>query len=550
MSLAHLATVGQLDYNGYEFDGSSRVNVRAEFVYDDSGRTVLYHRHTITVHFFVHDASDTDGDFLSIRAKLSKPGKKLTFTGHGFGNDLIVNRDDGGGLRDVKWGPTPRIIAWDPVGSSKTCEAIWEVTTCVPVCDTQGVHRTTGVMSINYGVSFSIKNGFTTRTIDGHLEIAQTRMPVGLNPPDCADLYRHFVNPSQIPGFERSSDWRVSLDKSRIEFSIVDRQIESKNPYPTLVTRVSAEHDVSWIRSNRGTLTLRNRLTMDVDLPLGAPTARAWNFFGFIVAQRTQVSANSGKRTFLDEVSAREDIFGTSHSFSASWRVLMSLEEIFDFSQTGIWKPVTGTNWESWQASLAAVFDNRGYAELTQLPGNDLIIDLCGSGGATIPWNAGIPAPRASTPDQSPNFINQTPPPEKSYLDYQMDLQVVSQRPVVRQSTMQSPDVPPSQVDMYGGQGAQFGGPNQGQTADTLQQSGPGSFGIRIKGSAERAGHEIPCPAIQSVGSQTPVEVYKKYVCRSLGKCFGVPMFRAAWDIGYALSGNPVAASPLPNLEN
>lgn len=548
MSLAHLALVGQLAYNGYEFDGSARVTARVEFVYDDAGRTVLYHRHTITVHFFVHDVADTDGDFLSIRAKLSKPGKKLTFTGHGFGNDLIVNREDGGGLRDVKWGPTPRIINWTPVGSSKTCEAIWEVAACVPVCDTNGVHRTTGVMSVNYGVTFSIDKGFTTRTIDGHLEIAQTRLPVGLNPPDCADLYRDQINPAQIPGFERSSTWRINLDKSRVEFSIVDRQIPSKNPYPLLVTSIRGEHDVSWVRSNRGSLTLRNRLTMDCELPLGAPSARGWNIFGGLVAQRVQATHNAGKRTFLDEVTAREDIFGTSHSFSASWRVLMTLGELFDFSQTGLWKPVPGS-WSQWQASLSHVFDNRGYAGLTQLPGNDLIIDLCSSGGATIPWNGSDPPAVVPVVEPSPNFTNNVTA-DRSYLDYQMTAEVTSQRPVVYQSPMQTPDIPPSQVDMYGEQGAQFGGPNQGQVADTLQQSGAGSFGLVIRGHAERAGYEIPCPAVQSVGAQTPVETYKKFACQSIGSFFGATVYRAAWVIGYAIPGNPIAVSPLPNLEN
>ncbi|MEX2176189.1 MAG: hypothetical protein WD872_17640 [Pirellulaceae bacterium] len=551
MSFSHLATVGTLSYNGYTFDGASQVSVHVEFVNDDAGRTVIYHKHTITVRFMVNDTNGTDGDMQNIRARLSKQGQALRFLGHGFGDDLSVNYS-GSGLRDVKWGPKPKILHWEPVGSDNTCEVIWEVETCVPVCNTSGVHRTTGIMALNYSVSFRIERGLTTRVIDGYLEIAQTRLLAST--PDCADMYRHYINPFLPLEFERvDSDWRVSLDKSRLEFSITDRQIPSRNAYPDHVTKIDAEHRVSWVRGNKGGMHLRNTITANIELGRTVQNQHispsyAWQIFGTLVRQRIDYARAQNKFVMLEEVIASEELFGPGHSFSASYRMLMSVGEIFDFGKSGIWQPVGGTDWGRWRTSMARMYDNRGVAGLTQLPAGDAIIDLCVS-SPSINWNAGNPAPPPPTPTQTPTFQNQRPPANQSYLKLKMQTIVNGRSPVVRQAIMQAPPQTqtPNQT-IHSTDGANFGA--AGGVDDILQAAGRVRNAVVLVGSALRAGYEIPRPGLVSVGTQTPVEVAGQFASDTAGIFFGLPVYRASWALLYDLPNSPGTVHPLPNMEN
>ena len=87
-----LPATGELSYNGYLFDGATHIEAAVEFVYDDAGRTIIAHRHTITVDAIVADDSDLDGEVLNIRQRLGEAGKKLTFISKGFGDDLRAGR--------------------------------------------------------------------------------------------------------------------------------------------------------------------------------------------------------------------------------------------------------------------------------------------------------------------------------------------------------------------------------------------------------------------------------------------------------------------------
>ena len=560
MSFAHLATLGTLTYNGYTFDGSSQIEVSVEFVQDDAQRTVIYHKHTIKVHFFVNDSADLDGDVLALRARLSKQGGPLRFVNHGFGDDLIVNVS-AGGLRDVKWGPTPRVLHWSPVGGSQTCEVIWEVETCVPVCSTSPQHRSTGVMAMNYGVSFSISDGYTTRSIDGYLEIAQTRL-LG-RPPDVADRYRHLINPFLPDGFERTTSWSIDQDKSRLNFAITDKQIRSQNAYPPGVVKIEGDHTVAWVKGGAGTAYQRNSLSLDVELAQGASPTLAWNIFGTIVRQRTDHAARRGRKAFLESVTASEDLFGARQSFAASWRVLMNPGTaanspgntppptlgpgLFDFSASGLWQPL-GTEWRLWKTSMfnLGIFQNRGVTGLEQLAANDAIVDLCSS-HATLPFNGQNPPQRRPRPGRAPTIFNQRPTPRESYLDFNMTLHFDSQRPTARQSSLQAPNPQSQPTSMQGTGEAVIG--NQGQAReDTIQGSGASQFFVTLIGYAKRAGWAIEKPALLTVGGRIATEVDAKFALGPVVNVFGCPVYRAWWIIRYALAASPGIVRPQPTL--
>ena len=196
---------------------------------------------------------------------------------------------------------------------------------------------------------------------------------------------------------------------------------------------------------------------------------------------------------------------------------------------------------------MSAAFDNRGYAGLVQLPGNDAIIDLCTT-SPTIPFNGNSPPSLTPLSITAPSFANEYPPPNQSYTGYTMGIGVSSETPVVRQSTLQAgpSQLPPA--PMQGSGPASFG--SASGTADTFQAGGIRRFVATIYGQAERVGYEIARPALVSLGGQTAVEQGGSFVCKSVGLVFGVPVYRAAWAISYVLGNSPGIVRPRPNLEN
>ncbi|MGH8743515.1 MAG: hypothetical protein ACREUY_04475 [Burkholderiales bacterium] len=520
MSFSHLATIGTLSYNGVTFDGASHIKVNVEFIRDEAERTVIYSRHTIEAQAYFSDASSTDSQLESIRSKLNHQGGALTFINKGFGDDLVVNAAGGGGLRDVKWGPKPETLYWEPVGAAGACEVIWKVSTCVPVCGRGASDRTSGVMALNYGVDIAIdERGLSTRTISGYIEIAQTRTAF-MGIPDTADNYRFMIQPVIPDGFQRSNTWRISADKSRADFTITDRQLPTKNPYPAQVTNIRGNHRVSWSRGRRS-LSKINSISLEVELALGAPAALAWQMFGQLVKSRVDYAARNGLTAFLDEVVSDEEIFGLSYAFGCSYRLLSNAgqamnqgsqdfanlnpnipQAVFDVAATGQWQPV-GTDWNLWRTSLvnAGVFGSRGLALLT-VPSTDIIVDLCGDA-----QQASFSKPQSSTSlvrATVPVLKNKKPPAHQSYLSYSQRVIVRREKYVARQKKKQQSRKPTATGDMMNPERASFGesqsqGDITSSAGDTLQESGTGSYRVAYVGSAERAGYEIPRPAVQSI---------------------------------------------------
>lgn len=541
--MAGIAAVGTLSYNGYSFGGASTVTVRVEFVKDDAERTVIYHKHVITVRAIIAENAATDVTLLSIRAALSKQGQELKFINRGFGTDLWINRAGGGGLRDVKWGPIPEELSWTSEGSARAGEIVWQVTTCIPVCDTNGTHATTGLLAFNYDCSFDISaKGFTTRRITGYLEIAQTRNNRAV--PDCADNYRHLIKPTPPAGFTREQSYPVSADKSRLDFTITDTEIESKNPWPAGVVEIKAKHTVNWRRSGKSAMSLRSTLHADIELAKGRPWSEAWMIFGNLITQRINASIAAGRPVLLDDIQVEEDIFGFGSSFTVSYRTIEQplandTIQMPNVLSTGIWKPV-GTNWNLWRTSMANIQGIRGHAKLALLPGNDAIVDICG-GQATM-----LNSPQSSQPPppdtQKPWFKNKVPPPDKSYLQYDLAIIAESDRGNVVQRTMQEPDQSlfndnaDKTTNQYGAEGG---------TNDVLQKSGRASWRVSLLLNALRAGHQIPRPLLQQAGAQPATEMDSQFMQKQEANWFGVPIFRSVGYVTYTLPNAP-GTLPVP----
>lgn len=524
---------GILEYNGYAFSDQSHIEVDSEFVYDDAERTVIYHRYRITVDaIVVPDAGDGDvgATMLRIRQKLSKAGAMLKFSNKGFGQSLEVNR---GVVRDVKFGPKPRVLHWNPIGHTNAAEIRWECETCIPVCEGTGYGpRFRGLASFNYAIDYAINaKGFTTRTITGSLTVAMTR--VGRTIPDTADRYRGMVLTTKPDNFMREQqDWKISADKTRADFTIVDREVESRNAYPSGVVAIRGNHSAGWSRRNRAYLP--NSIDVEIELAHNQPTSRAWEIFLSIVSQRLRANRYERKSIFLEGLRVNEDLFGTTLRFEVSYRILAEVGELFNVS--GMFHPLD-FQWDYWARSIADVTGSRGISGMKHSPTEDRITDLCDNASPST----GQPFSLARTPPLSlpGKLCNERPHPRYSWLRFEATLTEQTRWRTVYQTTLGGVDVErksfnPSDPDPA------LNKVELDSDVETIISEAPPSMRWRWSGVAERAGYPVAIPDKLTIGDVTLERAGDRNVIyRHLGTHFCIPLFGAAWDIEYQVTKRP-----------
>lgn len=530
-----------LTYKGYQFPEQSHIVVSTEFVYDDAERTVTHHRYTITIDAIIAQDpqySSLGAHALSIRQLLSKPGGHLTLD-HGFG-PLDVNGSTSD-VQDVNFGPKPRILDWNPIGHTNAAEMRWQCEVCVPVCDGTSSPRYRGLAALNYSISYAINvKGFSTRTVTGYLKIAMTRS--GRNIPDTADRYRDLVKVTKPDNFRREQqDWKLSDDKLRADFTVVDRQVESRNAYPPGVINIRGNHRAGWARRRRAYLP--NTISVEIELAHDQPTSRAWDIFIAIINDRLSYNHYDNKPVFLEELDVNEDLFGTTVSFSINYRIAADIKELFNV--TGIFRPLS-FHWYQWASSIAGVTGNRGVANLAHSPAEDRITDLCDNGAPTTqqPLDTGRLPPLGIFP----RLENKRPAPEYSWLRFEASLTEETHYLTVFQTTLGSvtvarpafspgdPDPKLNTIDMPG--------------VETTIAEAPPDMRWRWTGVAERVGYPVAIPDKLKIGDVTLERVGTRRVAnRHLGTHFGVPLYGAAWDLQYRVTTRPVkldAANPDP----
>lgn len=539
-----LPATGELSYNGYEFDGATHIETAVEFLYDDAGRTIIAHRHTITVDAIVADDSDLDGEVLNIRKRLGEAGKKLTFISKGFGDDLRAI----GNVSDVAAGPHPQELFWKPLGDDKTAEIRWQVVVTVPLC-VVGSPAFVGVMALNYSIAYKIDAMTdTTRTIAGYIQIAQ-KAGTGVSASDTADRFRRNFAPNPIAGFKRESTWTGNLKKSRVDFAIVDTQIPSQNPYPPNVMAIDGRHRLSWRRGREGA-RMRNTISMTITPEAGLTGSQAWAVFLTIAAQRIAKAKANAQPVLIESLEVEENLFGRPQSFSVSYTMLSCIQDFV--GDAGLWEPL-GTNWNSWRVSLrTTMFDNdhRGNADLQDLAVNDVVVNLCKSPGIAFVSPNSRRKFAEDNRIRSGGLRNEVPPADKSFLSWDSRIMSFRNRPAVRQSIIQAPTKDEDSWELNSGtMKTRFGfGSSGGVTPDVIQEGGAGRHGVRIVGRATRVGHQIARPAIVTIGDKPAVERWFRGMQWVVGNFFGVPVYGAQWAADYLIASSPGTIKP-PNEE-
>lgn len=534
---------GTFSYNGLSLsEGTDSIDVKSEKVRDDADRTVIHQRITITWSgvLAAPSGSNVQSDLTLLRQKLSQDGKVLIFKDKGFGEDLIVNSPTNP-VKDVNFGPKTEIMSWKSLGGSQAAKVTWSVTVCVPECCCGDAERFTGVMAINYSVSHSYSlRGTLTRSYSGYIQIAMTRAADNTIP-DSADRYRNHFSPEPPLGFTRTHDWTLSLNKARVDFTIVDTEIESPNPYPSKVISISGRHRMSWSRREASRYYNSINVSIDRAVDLSGPTA--YLIFLQIVQQRLFTAKQQKSYPFIMDLEVEEDLFGYPCEFSLRYRMLGCLKDVI--AETGLWSPIQGTSWAQWKASLAnSMFSTFGTSNIGHLPSHDVIIDLCSSQSAAIDIAAFKPVPDAGP---SMAVTNDKPPKDVSWIQYDAQLIPYRRRTVVQQQISQSADIDQSS-DISSSADFDYG--PSGGTSDIIQEGGQSKHGVIFKGRAVRAGHKISRPKITAIGGQTAVERGSAHRLRNVGDFFGQNVYQLDWIIDYAVPNSPGQVKPEDNLED
>lgn len=545
-------------YNGFTFPDRSNILIDEEFIYDQADWTVTATKFTLRVTTVITNMEEytgptfnpsldpdvqwqTNASFAAptmhrARQALSKVGADLTIRHDGFGPHLDINQSSGG-VRDISWGPKPRILRWSPIGHTHAVEIVWECEFTIPVCSGNGVvPKFAGLAAHNYSIAFAYdRKGYTTRTITGRVEIALTRQFGGRNLTDSVDRYRALIDHQKPDNFVRTVSWSISDDKRVANYVITDTEIASPNAWPQGVVDIQAKHRVNW---SKGVNLARVSQTITATIEL-APTenkSRAWLIFRGIFQKRIAYSTSP---VFIYSLDAEEEIFSNRVSFAINYYFLTELDVINIFNQTGLFQSVSDNldNWAAWDSSTRALQPlqggqfHYGYSGLKHEPQIERIVDLCDNS----PGGGGDYPNVTTRPTVPPSALcNSRPPADKSWLKFEAAFKYSEQSPAYTAVELKENDLlhktfSPTNID------ASLPDVSTEGAVRWIEERA-GSQEFILQGYAERVGYQIPKPGRIKIGGNFYKPIGKGvYAQKFLGTHFCQPLFAAAWKQRYRL---------------
>ncbi len=404
------ATTGEVTYNGFTFPGPFHCQVRSTPIYDSADRARKYNQYTIIIECIIlpDDAptstpgAQTDTNLTNIRKRLQAPYKPLTFEDQGFGPITV----DGTTVVDSRFGPKPRLLAMESVGSNRACRISWQCEVTIPECSSGTSQYTNALAELTFQSSWNInEHGMTVRTMRGTIEVPFS-IANGIAQ-DTIDNYRNTFNPPELPNFWRSRHYDESRGKNILEITIIDTEVPSDNPFFPGCVKADIRHRVSSNYVASGFVKWDNTLSGTIEAVPGYSKNTLWNWF-FIIFQsrRNKVGnapvvikghADKPRKPFvlMQDIEVEESLFTRSLSFRMSWQVI-GLDIRTFMERNGMFTPVPGTNWTQWKTELSKVTGFRGLAGLKTDKSSDLIIDLCSTDSISLLDNSNTVTPAES----------------------------------------------------------------------------------------------------------------------------------------------------------
>jgi hypothetical protein len=527
-----------LTYDGISLGIGSKRNVEVTPVYDSTGRQITHHRIVVNVECIVAESTDIDDTAVAleeIKRRLSKPGKELVIENCGIGDAITIDGSGyGAGLHDIKAGPYPKVIRFDPLGWNDDSSAVSVVWTCeanVFLATNENLELGE-ILSFSYSARYAIDDrGWTTRTIRGKLEVPQKRYSDNQIEHN-ADAYRERIKIKKPEGFTREQEYDLSEDKAVLSFSIVDRQIPTRQAYPPGVVEISCNHRAS--RSRSQLATTRNQISFRCEVAANQPAAYAWFVFESIVGKRLNHSRQNGVQILIEEIEVDESIFGTEFSASVAYRGLSDVGSwLFN---AGIFQPVT-LSWDPWEQSVHEIEEPRGIANLAALADEQDRLTNLENQDLPVIKDDHHPHINYLTPSQSP-LCNSLPTPEKSWAHFQAQVGLLQESPSQDQWIPLGPQTLEDGVVSLQEIGGTKRRTGRKETETVLPVNGGQITKIQFKGEAIRVGYEIPMPRLQIPNMELRL-LTREFKPVFLGIHYCQPVFGAKWDMIYATKDLP-----------
>lgn len=592
----HTAPAGvAMKYNGFTFPTNIRTKVTEEPVQSGDNRTVKYSKLTISVSGFITQAEadalglagTLDATMKHIRRKLQVNGKNLVYVNKGYGDDLDINNANGGGVRDVAFGPKPGKFTWYPLGGAGAgCYGAgfsWEVTTFLAECDRFNI--ASGVfLEVSFTVTYDTDEaGLVTIVHAGTAQIPMSLRANNTIDRTVDDEIGRIIQPVPV-GFIRRMSRTLSTDRATCTFTLTDKQVEV--PYPQDVVFMDMKYRVKQ-KTRMGAIwdcsfnaTIRLSPTAEKDL--------AWRRFFNIVVQRVEFirrqlraiprvagASNGGPSVVRGVVEVEEDLFKNESRLSMTFQIAgVLLRGILGVS--GLWRPLVNAAdpamaepWDAdlWTSSLRTNAQSlRGVLGAQFNSTTDVIIDVC-SGQIATPGRPGttiaglnrtaIIARNLATSESvtDGDFTDIEPSeviddsriePESSWVDWKCLTRLMTTHNQIRHKPLagvvrtKSPTIDPfGDVDKVLGDSGNFDPGYLSTVPDIIQQTASPSVILQLRGFGIRIGHRVNPPKVVSFGGQPVTLRYEDVSETELGMSDDVKAYRTEWLLEYLLPAAP-----------
>lgn len=563
-----------ISYNGHGFSEMANFSFNTIAVYDDTGRTIIGHETTVSVVDFIHgectgsNTSPNTTPMQEAKTRLMIAGKRLSIENLGFGDALLINFSDVPASDwDIAGGPRPVSCNIENIGAGNVSQITW---TCkfqlAPGCavnksSSLGLEGSAPIKAFCWKTTHTVdQKGFTNRNITGYLEIvnlSDDELPTTTNPPlsdaikttyesALADSKRYVITNHFPPleNFERTQNYDMSLDHSRLSFSLNDREIQSPNAWPEDVVQIRMPTSATFPwpsaqKDNGGKATISIDFT--IELRQGAPRVRAWEIFDGLLTQRTGRYAIEGGMLIMQSLTVREDWFSNSYGFSVR---MEGTESMYDnIRLLGMFGSIP-TNWNGWRSSQWEGEQPYGHADLRA--GNETgdAFDTRGQNvcNEATDWKAPEETPYQPEPKWIYAQCAVPPPRNKSFLksdvylseepEMQTSVQTTYAPVEITQSYDNLDDQPQNLIKVTG-------------LRDTCISESAPLLKYVFSGYTQRVHYKIPAPALEEIGGQKVKLVGEPYFqTRYLGKQLCLNIYEAEWYQEYVVVETPEAPDP------
>lgn len=541
-----------ITYNGVQFGGADsayksyppQYDVVGVMIYDDAQRAVIGVEYTLTVKAIFYETTEgaMSANASAVQEKLSAVGKTLTIDGIGIGLDDI---------QDIDWGPKPLSFAWQPFGEV-AWECVWVVKFRISKCASSASAANIWV-AWNYNTTWQNDfEGQCTRTISGYVQIAGRRNNGNDQVAAVADEVRQQISVTIPEKFKRTNNvWRESDDKTRLDFVIVDEQLEG-DPYPEGITLANGYCDANTIGPGFAKMDVGIGMTFKT-APGVAKGLAGVLFMQAVLAKQAAMAQRIGPKGSVipKSLSIRNEKFDGARvtTCSATWMLTKCLNAMLNAA--GIWEPLVNTNYQQWRASMENLWGNRGNAGLRSLANDDLIIDICDGVSQKAFGNTPSEPPNADANGQF-QFTCPQVPADGGWIHYDVrvhllrhDHQTYHRKAVsYSQSQIQS-----SPGDESAGGSTSFGEPSYSQSdsqSHITEFNGFPELQIVQIFKLLRFKHQPTPPVIKSVGGRPVVQIgSSNEFSRPAFDVFECPVwYRAGYRV-YRVQGPVTVAFPV-----